>query len=201
MSGGDPHLTRLAASCVRLSACAPAAYDRRMSAILERPQSLLPSRFSWLMGLYAENYHRLARLFAPQDLAIGSYISSLDDGLDVRLDVLERHRYTLDLHLTYCFIDSETGESAPSAQLRMYHDAHMAEVIDCRADRRLVRAIGPLQSARSIFQQRVRMSSFLNRWIEYLAEQGHSIGTLEPQPAGSVASGRATFALPSGGAP
>ena len=24
------------------------------------------------------------------------------------------------------------------------------------------------------------MSSFLNRWIEYLAEQGHSVGTLEP---------------------
>lgn len=154
-----------------------------MSAVLERPQSLLPSRFSWLMGLYAENYHRLARLFAPQDLAIGTYISSLDDGLDVRLDVLERHRYTLDLHLTYCFIDSETGESAPSAQLRMYHDAHMAEVIDCRADRRFARAIDPRRPARSIFQQRVRMSSFLNRWVEHLAEQGHSIGTLEPQPA------------------
>jgi uncharacterized protein YqiB (DUF1249 family) len=151
-----------------------------MSAVLERPQSLLPSRFSWLMGLYSENYHRLARLFGPQNLALGSYRSSLDDGLDVRLDVLERHRYTLDLHLTYCFVDRETGEHAPSAQLRMYHDAHMAEVLDCRADRRLIRAIGPLQPARSVFQRRVRMSSFLNRWLEYLAEQGHSIGTLEP---------------------
>lgn len=158
-----------------------------MSAVLEHPQSLLPSRFAWLMGLHAENYHRLARLFGPHELAIGSYVSSLDDGLDVRLDVLERHRYTLDLHLTYCFIDSETGESAPAAQLRMYHDAHMAEVLDCRADRRLIRAIGPLQPARSIFAQRVRMSSFLNRWLEYLAEQGHSIGTLEPaQAAGSA---------------
>ena len=150
-----------------------------MSAVLDRPQSLLPSRFSWLMGLYAENYHRLSRLFAPHNLQLGSYLSSLDDGLDVRLDVLERHRYTLDLHLTYNFIDSETGERAPSAQLRMYHDAHMAEVLDCRPDRRLVRAIGPLQPARSVVQQRVRMSSFLNRWLEYLAEQGHSIGTLE----------------------
>jgi uncharacterized protein YqiB (DUF1249 family) len=154
-----------------------------MSVLLERPSSLLPSRFSWLMGLYSENYHRLARLFAPQDLALGSYVSSLDDGLDVRLDVLERHRYTLDLHLTYCFVDSETGEQAPSAQLRMYNDAHMAEVLDCRADRRLIHAIGPLQPARSVFQRRVRMSSFLNRWLEYLAEQGHSIGTLEPLPA------------------
>ena len=151
-----------------------------MSAVLVHPSTLLPSRFAWLMGLHAENYHRLTRLFAPQDLALGAYLSSLDDGLDVRLEVLEKHRYTLDLHLTYCFVDSETGEQAPSAQLRMYNDAHMAEVLDCRADRRLVRAIGPLRPARSIFQQRARMSSFLNRWLEYLAEQGHSIGTLEP---------------------
>ena len=151
-----------------------------MSAVLERPSSLLPSRFSWLMGLHAENYHRLTRLFGPANLAIGSYASSLDDGLDVRLDILERHRYTLDLYLTYRFIDSDTGESSPSAQLRMYLDAHMAEVMECRADRRLSRAIGPLVPARNVFQQRVRMSSFLNRWLEYLAEQGHSIGTLEP---------------------
>ena len=71
-----------------------------MSAVLTKPQTILPGRFAWLMGLYAENYHRLIRLFAPQRLDIGSYLSSLDDGLDVRLDVQERHRYTLDLHLT-----------------------------------------------------------------------------------------------------
>src|SRR5665213_1182644 len=120
-----------------------------MSAVLVRPSTLLPSRFAWLMGLHAENYHRLTRLFAPQELALGSYLSSLDDGLDVRLDVREKHRYTLDLHLTYCLVDSETGEQTPSAQLRMYNDAHMAEVLDCRADRRLARAIGPLRPARS----------------------------------------------------
>ncbi len=159
-----------------------------MSSVIELPATLLPSRFTWLMGLYSENYHRLARLFAPDALATGSYVSSLDDGLDLRLDVLERHRYTLDLHLTYCFLDSETGESAPSARLRMYHDAHMAEVLDCRDDRRILPAIGRLEPARSVFQRRVRMSSFLNRWLEYLAGQGHSIGTLEPLGKAVVAS-------------
>jgi uncharacterized protein YqiB (DUF1249 family) len=34
----------------------------------------------------------------------------------------------------------------------------------------------------SVFQHRLRMNRFLTRWLEYLAEQGHSIGTLEPQP-------------------
>ncbi|MGA9343042.1 MAG: DUF1249 domain-containing protein [Rhodanobacteraceae bacterium] len=151
-----------------------------MSAVLDRPQELLPSRFGYLMGLYAENYHRLVRLFAPHRLEGNSYLSSVDDGLDVRLDLIERHRYTLDLRLSYCFIDSETGVAAPSAHLRMYQDAHMAEVLHCHSDRRLARVLGPILPARTVFQQRLHMSTFLNRWLEYLAEQAHSIGTLEP---------------------
>ena len=167
-----------------------------MSAVLPRAQSLLPSRFAWLMGLHAENYHRLMRLFAPHTLEIGSYRSSLDDGLDVRLDVLERHRYTLDLYLTYCIIDAETGEHAPSARLRMYHDAHMAEVLDCRTSRHLMHALGPDVPPHSLFQQRVRMSSFLNRWLEYLAGQGHSIGTLEPMSGDGLAKTRGEIQSP-----
>lgn len=151
-----------------------------MSSVLAHRPDVLPSRFAWLMGLYAENFHRLTRLFAPLELALGSYRSGLDDGVDVRLDVLERQRYTLDLRLTYEFVDASTGEPSPSAQLRVYLDAHMAEVLDLCADRRLVRAIGPLHPARDLFERRLRMSSFLNRWLEYLAEQGHSVGTLEP---------------------
>jgi len=30
-----------------------------------------PSRFSWLMGMYAENYWTLTRLLGPQQLRIG----------------------------------------------------------------------------------------------------------------------------------
>lgn len=151
-----------------------------MSTLIADHDAVLPSRFAWLMGLYGENYHRLARLFAPQRLAAGSYVSSVDDHLDVRLDVIEHHRYTIDLRLTYCFVDGETGESSPLARLRMYRDAHVAEVLQVHADERLARALGPLPPAHTLFQRRVRMNSFLNRWLEYLAGQGHSIGTLEP---------------------
>ena len=62
---------------------------------LERIPKL--SRFGWLMGLYAENFQHLTRLFAPVDLAPGSYVSSIGDGLNLRLDVIECHRYTVEL--------------------------------------------------------------------------------------------------------
>ena len=150
-----------------------------MSAVLDNPSALLPGRFGFLMGLYAENYHRLTRLFAPQRLAPGRYRSSVDDGLDVHLHLQERHPYTLELELTYDFVDAHTGRPSPSAQLRMYTDAHVAEALHCHPGRHLWHVLGPFPPAHTVLQHRLRMNGFLSRWLEYLAEQGHSIGTLE----------------------
>lgn len=140
--------------------------------------ALLPGRFELLMGLYAENYHRLARLFAPPQLAVGRYVSDVDDGLDVHLEVQARHPYTIELELTYDLRDADTGLRAPSAQIRMYTDAHVAEVLHCHPGRRLWQVLGPFPPPRTVLQHRMRMASFLNRWLEYLGEQGHSAGTL-----------------------
>jgi uncharacterized protein YqiB (DUF1249 family) len=150
-----------------------------MSAVLDRRTALLPGRFEFLMGLYAENYHRLVRLFAPQELAPGRYVSSVDDGLDVHLQVQERHPYTLELELTYDLVDEQTGLRTPSAQLRVYTDAHVAEALHCHPGRHLWQVLGPFPPAHTVLQHRLRMNGFLTRWLEYLAEQGHSIGTLE----------------------
>ncbi len=114
-----------------------------MSVVLDNRHSLLPGRFEFLMGLYAENYHRLARLFAPQQLAPGRYVSDVGDGLDVHLHVQECHPYTLELELTYDFVDAHTGQRAPSAQLRMYTDAHVAEALHCHPGRHLWQVLGP----------------------------------------------------------
>lgn len=149
----------------------------------ERQPAWLPGRFGFLMGLYAENYHRLARLFAPQQLAPGLYVSSVDDGLDVSLAIQQRHRYTLELELTYAFVDAATGRPSPSAQLRVYEDAHVAEALHCHPGRHLWQILGPFPAAHTILQHRLRMNGFLSRWLEYLAAQGHSCGTLLPASA------------------
>ena len=80
------------------------------------------SRFGWLMALYTENHGRFARLFAPVGLAPGGYCSRTGDGLDLQLDVIEQHRYTTELRLTYAMEDPLTGQPDPSAYLRLYHD-------------------------------------------------------------------------------
>ena len=68
------------------------------------------SRFGWLMGLYAENFVLLTRLFEPADLAPGSYLSSIGDGLDLRLELVVQHAYTTELRMTYALRDPVTGE-------------------------------------------------------------------------------------------
>jgi len=139
-------------------------------------------RFGWLMGLYAENHARLTRLFAPAGLACGSYVSSLGDGLDVRLDVLERHRYTVELRLTYDLCDPVTGEPDPSAYLRLYNDARQVETTHCYVGRRWQDVIGMYPPPAEVVGHRLRMNTFLGKWLQYLAEQGHGVATLRPAP-------------------
>ena len=148
-------------------------------ALASKPRLYRPNRFGYLMGLYGENHLRLMRMFHPDQLEGASYRSSVGDGLDVRFDILERHPYTLELRLTYELRDPVTGQPDPSAFLRLYRDARQVEATHCYVGKRWQDALGVLPSARSVLAHRLQMNAFLNKWLEYLAEQGHSRATLE----------------------
>ena len=137
------------------------------------------SRFGWLMGLYAENFALLTRLFEPADLAAGHWASSIGDGLDVRLDVLEQHPYTSELRLTYALRDPVTGEPDPSAFLRLYRDARQVEATHCYVGRRWQDVLGMFPPPAQLLDHRLRMNTFLGKWLHYLAEQGHGVATLQ----------------------
>ena len=137
------------------------------------------NRFGWLMALYAENHARLARLFAPGDLEQGRYVSCIGDGLDLYLDVIQTHRYTVELRLTYGLRDPDTGEPDPSAFVRLYRDAHQAEATHCYVGRRWQDVIGMYPPPAELIGHRMRMNTFLGKWLEYLAERGHGVATLQ----------------------
>ena len=137
------------------------------------------SRFGWLMALYAENHDLLQRLFEPGDMAPGCYVSRIGDGLDVRLDVLERHAYTSELRLSYGLSDPVTGQPDPSAYLRLYRDARQVEATHCYVGRRWQDVIGMYPPAKRVVGHRLRMNTFLGKWLHYLAERGHGVATLE----------------------
>jgi uncharacterized protein YqiB (DUF1249 family) len=152
---------------------------------LFRPQELPSfSRLGWLMGLYADNYQRIARML---DLARldepGVWISRCGNGLDVVVEVLEVHAYTLELRISYQLCDPVTGQPDPSAYVRIYRDARQAEVTHCYIGRHWQDLLGMHPSPKVMFGHRLRMNSFLNKWLEYLLGQGHGPRTLQPLEA------------------
>lgn len=136
------------------------------------------TRFGWLMGLYSENHERLGRLFAPAALSPGRYLSSVGDGLDVQLDVIEQHRYTTELRLTYAIADPVTGQPDPSAYLRLYNDARQVEATHCYIGRRWQDVIGMYPPPAQVIGHRLRMNTFLGKWLEYLGDRGHGTATM-----------------------
>ena len=144
------------------------------------------SRFGWLMGLYAENHDLLVRLFEPGDLARGNYVSRTGDGLDLRLDVIEQHAYTTELRLTYALRDPVTGEPDPSAYLRLYRDARQVEATHCYVGRRWQDVLGMFPPPARLLDHRLRMNTFLGKWLHYLAESGHGVATLQETGPGKT---------------
>lgn len=149
----------------------------RNALLQQRPLPTL-SRLGWLMALYSENHLRLQRLFEPQDLARGTYQSQAGEGPALYLAVVERHPYTLELGMSYGLTDPLTGLPDPSASLRLYRDTRQLEATHCYAGRRWQDVIGMDATPRRILDHRLRMNTFLGKWLQYLAEQGHGVATL-----------------------
>lgn len=138
------------------------------------------SRFGWLMALYTENHERLEQLFQPAALDAGRYVSSVGDGLDLHVEVIEQHRYTTELRLTYAMPDPVTGQPDPSAYLRQYHDARQLEATHCYIGRRWQDVLGMYPPPAELIGHRLRMNTFLGKWLQYLVERGHGTPTLVP---------------------
>ena len=135
-------------------------------------------RFAWLMALYTENHLRIGRMFPVRRLATGRWVSDVGDGLPVHVDIIEQHPYTSEMRLSYAIADPVTGEPDPSAYLRLYHDAGQLEATHCYVGRRWQDVIGLNPSPQRLLGHRMRMNTFLGKWLQYLVERGHGEATL-----------------------
>jgi uncharacterized protein len=132
------------------------------------------SRFAWLMGMYSENYWALTRLFGVQQLQPGRYRSEGDVEMPVVIDVIERAPFTLEMKISYAMLDAHSGKPDPSAHIRFYFDARVAEVTACHQGSRIEDVLGRDARCEDIVQHRLRMNAFLGKWLAYLEQCGHS---------------------------
>jgi uncharacterized protein YqiB (DUF1249 family) len=130
--------------------------------------------FGGLMDIYEQNYIRLRRLIPDFEKIGAKAISTAPGCADLHYECLQRSRYTTVFSLTYKF---ETPE--PNLEIRVYHDARVAEVLACHPQSR--RAWGDARSgAAGLFhdglcdlQSKWRLNRFLNKWLHYCLKQGH----------------------------
>jgi hypothetical protein len=140
------------------------------------PQSLVkPKSFVGLMALYESNFIRLKHLVPELDRLDGYYKSQVAGDCDLHVEIIERSRYTITLSLSYFFFEGSVRIAEPDMKVRAYLDGQLAEAMRCGnrhrhpAFRRLSR------EHRRVLDQRWRRNMLLNKWLDYLMEQGHLV--------------------------
>jgi uncharacterized protein len=133
-----------------------------------------PASFVSLMTLYESNFIRLQALVGDIRRHEGSKVSCSTGDCDLHLTVLEHAPYTSMVRLTYVFPDAAGTIADPDLELRVYHDARLAEASSCgrwikHPSLQHVRAGIPQQLG-----ERWLRNMLLNKWLDYCLERGHA---------------------------
>ena len=130
-----------------------------------------PKSFVSLMTLYESNYIRLGWLVGDPRRLAGRAVSEVGGDCPLELSVLERAPYTTTVSLSYLFDESGATVRDPGLELRLYHDARLAETTSIGMPRAGLQRV-QTRMPRST-DERWSGNMLLNKWLEYCAERGH----------------------------
>ena len=128
-----------------------------------------------------EEIFRQLQLLIPDDVAFHDSLASRVSGSPLlRMEIIERHPYTTFLRLTYEFSEGDDRSYAPDAHIRFYRDAHMAEATSYNTEQGCTRTAHPSYPPPQLLKQAWRRNRALDRWLDYILKQGHSLDTMKP---------------------
>ncbi len=134
-----------------------------------------PRSFVGLMSLYESNYLRLQQLVPELERLDGYYRSRVAGACDLHVEIIDRTRYTVTLSLSYFFYESERRIAEPDMKVRAYLDGQLAEAMSLCGGFRHADHNRPCGVHREELDRRWRRNVVLNKWLEYLMDQGHLI--------------------------
>jgi uncharacterized protein YqiB (DUF1249 family) len=134
-----------------------------------------PKSFVGLMALYESNFLRLQRLIPELERLDGYYRSRVPGDCDLHLEILDRSRYTIALSLSYFFEESGNRIADPDIQVRVYLDGQVAEATALSGEYRHAHLRRLSRAHRAELDKRWRRNIVLNKWLDYLMEQGHLV--------------------------
>jgi uncharacterized protein YqiB (DUF1249 family) len=149
--------------------------------IVSIPRMTRPGSFAALMTLYESNYVRLGWLLPDVRSAEPEQSSIVPGDLPLYLTVLERTRYTTTLCMTYYFDEDGLRIADPDLQVRVYHDARLAEAMACTHHHRHA-ALREFDTGPGVeLNRRWARNVMLNKWLEYCADRGHRFTVSRPE--------------------
>jgi hypothetical protein len=134
-----------------------------------------PRSFIGLMSIYESNYLRLLKLIPELDRIDGCFHSRVAGDCDLHVEILERSRYTVTLSLTYKFETEEGLLVDPDMTVRAYLDGQLAEVMAIGSYKRHPSLQRLVMAHGRHLDRRWRRNVVLNKWLDYLSEQGHLV--------------------------
>lgn len=134
-----------------------------------------PGSFVALMSLYESNHLRLGALAGDLRALEGWRSSSVSGDCELVLIVTERSAHTTMLELTYRFDEAEGADSSPDMQVRVYHDARLAEAHAWAHDHEHPALRGWRAGLGQSLDERWSRNVMLNKWLDYCLERGHSL--------------------------
>jgi uncharacterized protein YqiB (DUF1249 family) len=117
------------------------------------------------------NYARLMQLFPDYETS-NSREFQLSGGERVRIDVVERSRYTTLLKV--CQQGGEGWMAAPRFDLRAYHDARMVEVTAFQSRRHIEARYDYPNGEMHAPDEKAQQNLFLAEWLSHCIAQGRS---------------------------
>ena len=140
------------------------------------PETIVrPGSFVGLMALYESNYLRLLRLIPEIDHLDGCFKSRVAGDCDLYVEIIETSRYTVTLSLTYQLATDNGVLVDPDMMVRVYLDGQQAEVLAIGEAQRHAALRRLVFEHREQLDRRWRCNIILNKWLEYLSDQGHLI--------------------------
>ena len=140
------------------------------------PQTVVrPRSFVGLMALYESNYLRLLRLLPEIERLDGCFRSRVAGDCDLHVEILERSRYTVTLSLTYHLETDDGLLTDPDVTVRVYLDCRLAEAMRIGRQQRHTALEQLVRQHRQELDRRWRRNVILNKWLEYLSDQGHLV--------------------------
>jgi hypothetical protein len=138
-----------------------------------------PGTFTGLMTLYESNYIKLHALASAFEWPADAIVSSSSRDSDLHAEIVRREPYTTTMRLTYWFDDAGVAAADPDLVVRVYHDARLVEAVSSREAHHHAKLRELARSGNAELDRRWRLNMFLNKWLDYLFEVGHSLGSAE----------------------